>query len=432
MSQTVTTSESAQVEKPTPTNVGGQAVIEGVMMRAPGSLSVVCRRANGSLVLRERTIPVSKSPLVKIPVLRGAYTFFSAIKIGHQALQWSGRIMEADFREQEAADKAGATTPEPKSKPKSVPGASKLSLMALMQASMTAALSEDDDVEAEAAKEQAAAKVSEPPKPAKPKTKEVVEYVVEEAPPTSIVMTVLPVLFALGLYVAAPQLAAEGIARLLGLDKDLYPVTHPLLQALTGAAKLTIIITLFLALRQVRDFRRMFEYHGAEHMSISTYEAQKPLLLSNARNVSALHARCGTTFIIMVAFVSVVLFSALGSVMPTIQAPRAVQAVLFFFMKLPLLPFIAGITLEIQKVLAKYCTTGPLQVLLWPGFLVQKITTAKPDDDQLEVALASLRSALANATAVLPEEHPDRTFDSYDNLVSHPAYAEMAGGEASA
>ena len=76
--------------------------------------------------------------------------------------------------------------------------------------------------------------------------------------------------------------------------------------------------------------------------------------------------------------------------------------------------------------------TGPLQVLLWPGFLVQKITTAKPDDDQLEVALASLRSALANATAVLPEEHPDRTFESYDNLVSHPAYAEMAGGEASA
>jgi uncharacterized protein YqhQ len=432
MSQTVTTSESAEVEKPTPTNVGGQAVIEGVMMRAPGSLSVVCRRANGSLVLRERTVPVSKSPLVKIPIVRGAYTFFSAIKIGHQALQWSGRIMEADFREQEAADKAGATTPQPKSKPKSVPGASKLSLMALMQASMTAASSDEDELEAEASKEKAQANASEATKPSKPKTKEVVEYVVEEAPPTSIVMTVLPVLFALGLYVAAPQLAAEGIARLLGLDKDLYPVTHPLLQALTGAAKLTIIITLFLALRQVRDFRRMFEYHGAEHMSISTYEAQKPLLLSNARNVSALHARCGTTFIIMVAFVSVVLFSALGSVMPTIQAPRALQAVIFFFMKLPLLPVIAGITLEIQKVLAKYCTTGPLQVLLWPGFLVQKITTAKPDDDQLEVALASLRSALANATAVLPEEHPDRTFESYDNLVSHPAYAEMAGGEASA
>jgi uncharacterized protein YqhQ len=398
------------VEKPTPTNVGGQAVIEGVMMRAPGSLSVVVRRMDGSLVLRERSLPTPKSVFTKVPVLRGAYTFFSALKIGHQALQFSARIYEADLMAQEAEVKRVEAAEKLKS---SVKKATKLSMMALTQAVMTAAFEP-------------------PPEPEKPqspaekleKEKEVVEeYVVVEERAQSPLMTVLPVLMALGLYVAAPQLAAEGIAKLFGLDPAVYTVTHPVLQALTGGAKLLIIIGLFLALRQLRDFRRMFEYHGAEHMAISTYEKEKPLLLENARDVSALHARCGTTFIIMVAFVSVVLFSALGSVMPPIDAPRPVQAILFFFFKLPLLPFIAGITLEIQKVLAKYCATGPLQFLLWPGFLVQKITTAKPDDTQLEVALASLRSALANATVTLPEAHPDRSFESYDNLVSHPAYA---------
>jgi uncharacterized protein YqhQ len=408
------TQAEPDVEKPTPTNVGGQAVIEGVMMRAPGSLSVVVRRGDGSLVLRERTLPTPKSVFTKIPVLRGAYTFFSALKVGHQALQFSARIYEADLLAQEAEVKrveAASAADKVKDAAKKAGTAAKLSMLALTQAVMTAA---DDPSAADGQRAEA---------PAPPKDEVVEEYIVVEERAQSPLMTVLPVLMALGLYVAAPQLAAEGIAKLLGLDPAVYSVTHPVLQALTGAAKLLIIIGLFLALRQVRDFRRRFEYHGAEHMAISTYEKQKPLLLDNARDVSALHARCGTTFIIMVAFVSVVLFSALGSVMPPIDAPRPVQAILFFLFKLPLLPFIAGVTLEIQKVLAKYCATGPLQFLLWPGFLVQKITTAKPDDTQLEVALASLRSALANATVTLPEAHPDRTFESYDNLVSHPAYA---------
>lgn len=420
MSETPT--NSSAVEKPTPTNVGGQAVIEGVMMRAPGSLSVVCRRMDGSLVLRERTIPPSNPALTKIPVLRGAYTFFSALKIGHQALQWSGRVMEADFKLAEEAEKAGAKTPgstPPPSKStaaKSV-SAAKLSMMALAQAVMSAG---DDTEDAPPAKEPAAKKADAPE-----------EFVVVEEAPRSPLLAVLPVLFAIGLYVLAPQAAATGIARGLGFDADSYPITHPILQVLTGAAKLAIIVVLFLALRQVRDFRRMFEYHGAEHMAISTYEKEKPLLLENARGVSALHARCGTTFIIMVAMVSVVVFSAIGSILPPLPVPAWVQWVLFFLIKLPFLPLVAGITLEIQKVLAKHCTTGPLQFLLWPGFLVQKITTAKPDDDQLEVALASLRSALANATVVLPEQHPDKAFDSYDKLVNSPAYT-IEPGEARA
>jgi uncharacterized protein YqhQ len=100
-----------------------------------------------------------------------------------------------------------------------------------------------------------------------------------------------------------------------------------------------------------------------------------------------------------------------------------VQGIGFFLMKLPLLPVVAAITYEIQRVFAKYCTTGPLRVLIWPGFLVQKITTAEPDDEQLEVALASLRTALARAAEttkasgqVAETTPPDVTYASYAAL----------------
>jgi uncharacterized protein YqhQ len=156
-------------------------------------------------------------------------------------------------------------------------------------------------------------------------------------------------------------------------------------------------------------------------MAISTYEARADLTVENARPTSPLHARCGTTFLVMVAMVSVVLFSIAGgfihAFLPPIPGGRAVQTIAFFLVKLPLLPVVAAITYEIQRFFAKYCTTGPLQVLLWPGFLVQKITTAKPDDAQLEVALASLRTALARAHAKPAATEPaDRRFASFGVL----------------
>jgi uncharacterized protein YqhQ len=97
----------------------------------------------------------------------------------------------------------------------------------------------------------------------------------------------------------------------------------------------------------------------------------------------------------MVALVSIVVFTAIGAALPRIHTGSSVADNLVFLCeKLPFLPVLAGITFELQRVFARYCSTGPLRVLLWPGFLVQKITTAEPDDTQLEVALASLRAAL--------------------------------------
>ncbi|MFO0549741.1 MAG: DUF1385 domain-containing protein [Polyangiaceae bacterium] len=378
----IQSSSSSAEETPNPTNVGGQAVIEGVMMRAPGSLAVVVRRRNGSLVVRERTVVAPTSKTARLPFIRGVHTLVSSLKLGHQALRFSADIMEEDFEDEEDP---------PKKPPTSKVGTQiTLAFMALTQWLESAPRDDEGSTDD------------------------------EESPSLGrAILGALPFLVAIGVFIALPQLAAEGINSLFKLN---LPVTSAPFQAITGLAKLTILVSYFGLLRANSMIRRVFQYHGAEHKAISTYENRRELLVENARETTALHARCGTTFIIMVAFVSVVLFSAMGALMPPIQGPRVVQSLVFFILKLPLLPVVAAITFEIQRLFARYCLTGPLRFLLWPGFLVQKITTAPPDDAQLEVALASLRSALTRASVPVPATHPDRTYESYARLVDDPAY----------
>jgi uncharacterized protein YqhQ len=125
-----------------------------------------------------------------------------------------------------------------------------------------------------------------------------------------------------------------------------------------------------------------------------------------------------------VVLVSVLFFIAAGSVFPRLPGGRVVEWLGFFVMKLPFMLPIAAVTYEIQRIFARYCTTGPLRALLWPGFLVQRITTAEPDDAQLEVALASLRATLWREAALTAPELGDRTFAGYGELVADPGYAE--------
>jgi len=243
--------------------------------------------------------------------------------------------------------------------------------------------------------------------------------------------TWLMAVIAIAFFVALPQGIAAGVNRGLGLGLE---VQSPGFQAITGAFKLMVVVTYLLAIRRVPDIRRVFQYHGAEHKTISTYEAGQALTVENARAKTTLHPRCGTTFLVMVALVSILVFTGIGAALPRIHTGSALlDNVVFFFEKLPFLPPIAAVTFEIQRVFARYCTSGPLRALLWPGFLVQKITTAEPDDDQLEIALASLRVTLfrqselteggasgAQANAGEPGLESDVSFPTYAALLAAP------------
>ncbi len=361
--------------------IGGQALLEGVMMRSPHSFSMVCRRRSGELVVRERPIVDERQGVRGWPLVRGVMTLVESLRLGSEALRFSADIYERDLAEAEAE---GA--PKPKAP-------STLAMLSWPVVALALASPEDGGAPAAAAGE------------GKGKGAQA-----------------LMILVALGMFIAAPQGAAWLINRVFGLGLD---IRDPAFQLLTGALKLTIVVGYLSLIRRVPEIRRVFQYHGAEHKSISAYEANEELVVENARSKTTLHPRCGTTFLVLVALVSVVVFSAVAPFLPRFGLGGVLDNVALFALKLPFIPVIAAITFELQRFTAKYCTRGPLRALLWPGFAVQKITTIEPDDEQLEVALASLRAALSREVepARAPARATELTFASYETFVQRGVFS---------
>ena len=292
--------------------IGGQAVIEGVMMRAPCGLSVAVRRPDGSLVLREQPYETAfDRGIWKKPLFRGVATLVESLRIGFRALNFSA---EQQMTEEERAETGSAS--------------SKLAMVAVT-------------------------------------------------------------LFAIGLFVALPQLLATGSGKLLNID---FGLTDANFQLVIGGYKLLVVFAYLMAISLMPDVRRTFQYHGAEHKTIHAWEAELPLTVENVRAQSTLHARCGTTFLIVVVMVSIIL----GAIFAPLLLPGAegwLGQIGLLLLRVALLPLIAAVSFELQRLTARYCTKGPLRVFLWPGFLFQKITTREPTDDQIEVAIAAMEAA---------------------------------------
>jgi len=355
--------------------IGGQAVLEGVMMRAPKSFAVVVRRRDGSLRVRERRMDESAGGIFRWPLIRGVVSLVESLRLGSEALRFSADEFERDLALEGVTSRA-------------------LGLLGALGLSLAFAVTKGDDIQPASA---------------------------PSARSGTGMGAWIMIALAVVVFVALPQAAAAGLSRLFGLGLE---VQGPAFQAITGAFKLVIVISYLLAIRRMQDIRTVFQYHGAEHKTISTYEAREPLTVQSARGKTTLHPRCGTTFLVMVAFVSILVFSAIGAALPHIQTgSRLADNLVFFGEKLPFLPVIIAITFEIQRVFARTCTTGPLRLLLWPGFLVQRITTAEPTDEQLEVALASLRVTLFR------QEGEDECADAGADDVIFPGYESLVAAD---
>ncbi len=350
------------------------------MMRAPKSFAAVVRRSDGSLHVRERAMREGARGIARWPLVRGVASVVESLKLGSEALRFSVEQMEQDLA---AAERNGGANVHAGL---GILGAFGLSLFTL-------ATSDGTGPHAAGAA------------PGRPNG-------ARERAGTWIMLVV-----AISFFVAIPQAAAAGFSRVLGLGLEVQSAAF---QAVTGAFKLTVVMGYLLAIRRVPEIRRVFQYHGAEHKTITTYEAGDALTVNAARTKTTMHPRCGTTFLVMVALVSIAVFTAIGAALPRIHTGSAVlDNVAFFFEKLPFLPVIAAVTFELQRLLARHCTTGPMRALLWPGFLVQKITTAEPSDDQLEVALASLRVTLfRQEKGQADASEDDVSFASYGALLA--------------
>ena len=320
------------------TSIGGQAVIEGVMMRGPEKTAVAVRKPDGEIIIDEKENKI-KGGFRKIPLIRGVFSFVDSMVIGIQALMFSANFYEEDG--------------SPKKNEK-----------------------------AENSSEAAKANNTEKTKKAK-KTEKDSKKEQEEMPGWMMALTVLAsVGLSVGLFIALPNLiagflvpTAEGGA---GGNVVLYNVVESVM-------KIVIFLGYLLLVSQMKDIQRVFEYHGAEHKSIFCYESGEELTVENVKKYQRFHPRCGTSFLLFVIIISIIVFSIIG---------RFESKILNVLIRIALLPVVAGISYEIIRFAGKHTENKWISWLNKPGMLLQKLTTREPDEKQIEVAIASLKAVL--------------------------------------
>jgi uncharacterized protein YqhQ len=185
-----------------------------------------------------------------------------------------------------------------------------------------------------------------------------------------------------GLFLVAPVLGTKGIGALIGSS-----IEHPVLFNLVeGAIRIAIFCAYLIGITLIsKDVKRFFAYHGAEHKAIKVYERGEELVPENARKLDTSHVRCGTSFVLYVLVLSILVFSLLG-----------VEGWLFMVLsRLIVIPLVAGIAFEFIMWSARHQDNPAVRVLVWPGLQMQKLTTREPTDDMVEVAMASLKKVLA-------------------------------------
>jgi uncharacterized protein YqhQ len=377
--------------------IGGQAVIEGVMMRAPEGLSVAVRRPDGTIAVLEGQLPSEHTGLRKVPGVRGIAMLVESMSVGYRALSFSAQQQEVPSAVTQALGMLSAW----------VLAATDVDASAANEDEKEVGAEDEEEKEAEREKPEAVARAVEtPPAKAPSLAKEEGQSAAQRG------ALVLSTLFALGLFIALPQALTIGLSRLIGVDLE---PSDWRFHAVTGAFKLAVLTCYLVAISRIEEIRRVFHYHGAEHKAIYAYEAELPLTVANVRKQSPLHPRCGTTFLITVVIISVVL----GSIVTPLVLPNAtgwLGQLETLALRISLLPLIAAVSYELQRLSARYCTTGPLRVLLYPGFLFQKITTREPDDQQIEVAIVAMQAARTKTKA-----EGVASFESFDGALRHYA-----------
>ncbi len=283
--------------------IGGQAVIEGVMMRAPRTMTVAVRRPTGEIsVMKEHLKLLSdRWPFLKWPVLRGTVSLFGTLLLGIRALNYSAQE----------------------------------------------ALEEDEG----------------------------------EIGPWAMAGTIAAAFgLAVFLFLLLPLWATRWMETYFQWVAGQWAFNM-----VDGVLRLLVFFLYLAAITMAKDIRRIFQYHGAEHMSIYAMEAGEELTVDNARKYSPMHPRCGTSFLLIVMVLSIVVFA---------QIPQAWSLGAKALARVVLVPLIAGLSYEMLKLGDRYRDVSFLKLILIPGLAMQKLTTREPTDDQIEVALVALREAL--------------------------------------
>ncbi len=302
------------------TSLGGQAVIEGVMMRSPNAFVVAVRKPNGEIRLRrDQWYGLgNRISLFRKPFFRGILMLIEAMANGIVALNYSANVAmgeEIDKKKSESVD----------------------------------------------------------------------------------IMTFLTILtafaFGMTIFVFLPHAATEGLNQGFSLGLSLKGMWF---HTIDGLIKAFVFIFYVYFIGKIPDIRRVFQYHGAEHKSIATFEGGESLVVKNSLKYSKLHPRCGTSFVFFLLLVSIIFFSGVFSTFSFGEdLPFLMKHIIAIIAKIGLMIPIAGISYEIIKYAGRYPSKLFCKFLSFPGMMLQNLTTREPDEKQLEVALASIRAVLA-------------------------------------
>lgn len=317
------------MEKQHITSIGGQAILEGVMMRGPFKTAMSVRKPDGEIECRIDENGVKTRPkFFRIPVVRGCVNFIDSLVIGMKALMFSADFIDIEDDEAEEESKFDRWL-------------------------------EDKFGD---------------------KVKDIVIYV----------SIALSLVLSVGLFILLPTAITRGAEWIFSFTPFKAAASTGVFTGVTeGVIRMMIFVGYLALVSQMPDIKRVFEYHGAEHKTIACYEGGEELTPENVEKYTRFHPRCGTSFLLFVMIISIILFSLL---------PRT-GIILRMVMRLALLPVVAGLSYEVIK-LAGRRQKGCVKILTKPGLWLQRLTTREPDRSQIEVAIKSMK-------AVIPENKED-------------------------
>lgn len=191
-------------------------------------------------------------------------------------------------------------------------------------------------------------------------------------------------------FVALPHLLTQGALWLLGLS---FGVENPIFHLIAGTIKLCLFLAYLWTIGRLPDVQRLFQYHGAEHMSIYAWEAGQDLEVDTVRRWTRFHPRCGTSFLLFVVVASILVFTPVFALMPPLPFDGALRTLVQILIKVPLMLPVAGLAYEAIRLSSRMYAVPAFRALLLPGLWLQRLTTRDPDDAQLEVAIRSLAAA---------------------------------------
>lgn len=358
--------------------VGGQAVLEGVMMRAPNSYAVAVRRQDGSIALKAEKLPrlAEKYPFLRVPILRGSAVLVHSMLLGVKALNFSAEVAFED----EAVNSAKES--------KTLRTAAATGALATTAHAIETTLPIPTTT-TERSREKAASGSA---------TATAAGSIVFALIFNVLLFIVLPLLLTNVLFITfgwgnAPQITAQGAEDAAPwymqiwswFQTHLTPVRPSIgFNLVDGVIRMSLFVLMIFTFSRQRDVKRVFEYHGAEHKTVYAWEAGQELTVENARRFPRQHPRCGTSFLMIVMMVSIVLFSIIKF--------DAILANLL--VRVALIPLIAGLSYEVIKAAGAKETSPLFALITAPGIWMQNLTTREPSAEQLEVAIYALKESL--------------------------------------